>query len=93
MPRNRPQRPPHVPLRSSAVTRTESGPDGEWLVRTVSATSAVKDYRCPGCDQVIPAGVPHLVAWPADGYGSAEDRRHWHSPCWGARRHRRPGRR
>ena len=93
MARNRPRRDPHVPLRSAALTRAESAPDGEWLVRTVSGSAAVKDYRCPGCDQLIVAGTPHVVAWPAGAYGSVEDRRHWHAPCWTARARRRPGRR
>jgi hypothetical protein len=93
MARRRPQREEHVPLRSAAFTRREVASDGEWLVRTVSANSAVKDYRCPGCDQVIRAGLPHVVAWPDDDHGSVTDRRHWHSPCWAARDRRRPARR
>ncbi|RJK98453.1 hypothetical protein D5H78_04445 [Vallicoccus soli] len=52
-----------------------------------------KAYRCPGCDQEVAAGVPHVVAWPADelaGLGGPGDRRHWHTPCWSARGRRRP---
>ncbi|RAY15776.1 hypothetical protein DPM19_08355 [Actinomadura craniellae] len=71
------------------LERTEDGPDGEWIVRVVSGASAVKAYRCPGCDQEIPPGTGHLVAWPAD-VGSIEDRRHWHQPCWRARTRRGP---
>lgn len=56
----------------------------------VSGANATKAYRCPGCDQEIPAGMPHLVAWPASGLGGAEDRRHWHRPCWEARLRRVP---
>ncbi|MFC5996605.1 hypothetical protein ACFQE5_20570 [Pseudonocardia hispaniensis] len=94
MPRsNPPRRRPHVPLRSAAITRTHSGADGDWLVRSVPGSASLKDYRCPGCDQVIPAGTGHVVAWPAGEYGSVEDRRHWHAPCWDARERRRPGRR
>lgn len=65
----------------------------EWRVRAVTGAAAGKAYRCPGCDQEIPAGVPHLVVWPADpiGFGGVEDRRHWHTPCW--RTGRRPTRR
>ncbi len=76
MPRsNRPRRsqrrqPDYVPLRSAAVTRTERAADGEWLVRSVPGSSSVKDYRCPGCDQLIPAGTGHLVTWPAGDWGS-----------------------
>ena len=53
-------------------------------------------YRCPGCDQEIALGVPHVVVWPADDRGESgwggrvDDRRHWHTPCWNARANRRP---
>jgi hypothetical protein len=70
--------------------RTEDGPDGEWNVRMIAGANAVKPYRCPGCDQEIPPGVGHIVAWPADGWGDADDRRHWHRPCWQARGRRGP---
>ena len=73
--------------------RTESHPDGEWIVRQVSAAQATKHYRCPGCDHEIRPGVPHVVAWPAEEHGSVADRRHWHAPCWGARDRRGPTRR
>jgi hypothetical protein len=65
----------------------------EYRVRAVSgAASAAPDrpYRCPGCDQLLPAGVGHLVAWPADDL-DASDRRHWHTACWSARDRRTPG--
>lgn len=68
----------------------ESGPDGDWIVRHVNGTAATKTYRCPGCAQEIPPGAAHLVAWPADGLGGLEDRRHWHVSCWRARDRRRP---
>ncbi|MDP9398291.1 MAG: ATP/GTP-binding protein [Actinomycetota bacterium] len=72
--------------------RVEDGPDGQWVMRTVP-TGGAKTYRCPGCDQAIPPGVPHVVAWSADrpvvGAGP-EDRRHWHTSCWRARSSRRP---
>ncbi len=93
MGRSRRPREEHVPLRSATLTRTESGPDGEWSVRSLTASPSGRTYRCPGCDQEIPAAVPHLVVWPAGEYGSVDDRRHWHAPCWAARAHRRPGRR
>jgi hypothetical protein len=80
-----------VPLRSAALTRRESGPDGEWVVRSVPGSSSTKDYRCPGCDQLVRAGTGHLVTWPAAEHGSVEDRRHWHVACWGARLRRGPG--
>ncbi len=83
----------HVPLRSAAATRVEVAADGWWQVRRVSGASATRDYRCPGCDQVVTAGTPHVVAWPAGEYGSVDERRHWHTPCWDARGRRGPGRR
>jgi hypothetical protein len=70
----------------------ESWPDGDWVVRMVPGAAAVKSYRCPGCDQEIPPGVAHLVAWPSLIPGPSE-RRHWHRPCWQRRMQRQPGRR
>ncbi|MGP3949689.1 ATP/GTP-binding protein [Streptomyces sp. 7N604] len=55
----------------------------EWMVRQISGSAAAKHYRCPGCDQEIPPGVPHVVAWPQE--GPVDDRRHWHRACWNAR--------
>jgi hypothetical protein len=77
------------PLRSDIVPLTESGPDGEWSVRAVPGAATTKTYRCPGCDQEIRPGLPHVVAWPM---GAEDDRRHWHTPCWSARLNRRSGR-
>ncbi|MBP2476822.1 hypothetical protein JOF53_005694 [Crossiella equi] len=73
--------------------RTESGPDGDWIVRSVPGSQTTKTYRCPGCDHEVRPGTAHLVAWPADELGSAADRRHWHSGCWQARGRRGPTRR
>nr|WP_083467175.1 hypothetical protein [Kibdelosporangium sp. MJ126-NF4]CTQ92400.1 FIG00997641: hypothetical protein [Kibdelosporangium sp. MJ126-NF4] len=78
---------------SASLQRSESGPDGEWYVRNVSGTATTKTYRCPGCDHEIRPGTPHVVTWPADDYGSVEQRRHWHRACWEARSRRRPTRR
>ena len=69
---------------------TQSWPDGDWVIRLVPGASAAKAYRCPGCDQEIPAGTPHLVAWPALTPG-LDTRRHWHRACWQRRLDRRPG--
>jgi hypothetical protein len=71
-------------------TRVETHPDGEWYVRSFTGSSATKDYRCPGCDQVIRPATPHIVAWSADDPQGAEFRRHWHTSCWSARDRRRP---
>jgi hypothetical protein len=65
--------------------RHESGPDGDWWVRSVTGAAATKSYRCPGCDHEIKPATPHVVAWPDD----SADRRHWHTPCWTARARRR----
>ncbi|HWM39274.1 MAG TPA: ATP/GTP-binding protein [Streptomyces sp.] len=64
------------------LERTEEWRGEEWAVRQVGG-SAGKQYRCPGCDQEIPVGVPHVVAWPR--MGDVDDRRHWHKACWNAR--------
>lgn len=64
--------------------------DGDWVVRRVTGSAATKAYRCPGCDQEIRPATPHVVAFPADGLGGLEDRRHWHTPCWQARGRRGP---
>ena len=73
--------------------RIVSSADGQWSVRHITAGGAVKTYRCPGCDQEIAVGVPHIVAWPADERGDLGDRRHWHTGCWSARDRRGPTRR
>jgi hypothetical protein len=73
----------------------ETGADGyDYEVRAIAGPRATKLYRCPGCDQQIALGTPHLVVWPADGGESAgDDRRHWHTPCWARRATRGPTRR
>ncbi|WP_329312087.1 ATP/GTP-binding protein [Streptomyces sp. NBC_01262] len=65
------------------MQRTESWQGEEWFVRPIAGSTAGKHYRCPGCDQEIPPGVGHLVAWPE--YGGVDDRRHWHRACWNAK--------
>jgi hypothetical protein len=74
-------------LRTDGIAMTESGPDGDWVVRTVSGEAATKTYRCPGCDHEVLPGTPHVVAWRD---GDEGNRRHWHRPCWQARSRRRP---
>ena len=64
----------------------ESGPDGEWVVRTQPSNDG-KTYRCPGCDHEIRPGTPHVVVWRP---GQQDMRRHWHTPCWRARGRRAP---
>ena len=55
-----------------------------YVVRPVTGAATVKTYRCPGCDQEIRPGVPHVVVWP-HGETDAGSRRHWHTACWDAR--------
>ncbi|MFC4555960.1 hypothetical protein [Georgenia faecalis] len=82
----------HTPLdpdRLRGIARTEHGPGGEeYVVRQVRGSE--KAYRCPGCDQLVPPGVSHVVAWPSDHLLGAQaalaDRRHWHTSCWSGRR-------
>ncbi|QKW09205.1 ATP/GTP-binding protein [Streptomyces sp. NA04227] len=63
---------------------TETWQGEQWYVRHVAgASSAGKTYRCPGCDQSIGSGQPHVVAWPE--YGGVDERRHWHKSCWNAK--------
>ncbi|MCW4354610.1 ATP/GTP-binding protein [Hoyosella sp. YIM 151337] len=81
------------PVSNSSVfgTSVQTGPgakaDDDYAVRTVTGAAATKTYRCPGCDQTIAVGTPHVVAWPIS-TGGASERRHWHSGCWKARRTR-----
>ncbi len=65
-------------LRVPAGERVEDG----HVVRAVAGTASARPYRCPGCDQQLPAGTAHVVAWPE---GRPDDRRHWHTACWSAR--------
>jgi hypothetical protein len=54
----------------------------EWAVMdgvTVRAVTGDKPYVCPGCNQDIRPGTPHLVVLIE---GDVEGRRHWHTPCW-----------
>jgi hypothetical protein len=53
-------------------------PEG-WHLRVIQPAAAVKEYRCPGCNQEIRVGTRHVVAWRD---GAPDDRRHWHAPCW-----------
>ncbi|HVE74443.1 MAG TPA: ATP/GTP-binding protein [Mycobacteriales bacterium] len=64
--------------RPRGVDRVEDG----WVVRNLTGGEASRAYRCPGCDQEMPAATPHVVAWPE---GNPDDRRHWHTACWRAR--------
>ena len=90
MSRRRPVRPHPRP----GIDHVEQWPDGDWVVRQLTGSTATKPYRCPGCTQLIPPATPHVVAWPVEGGtlsgGGAGERRHWHTGCWRARDRRRP---
>lgn len=50
-----------------------------WQVRLIQPAKALKEYRCPGCNQEIRPATKHVVAWRES---TEEERRHWHLPCW-----------
>ncbi|ONK11145.1 ATP/GTP-binding protein [Streptomyces sp. MP131-18] len=84
--RNRPRAagpPPGARGADYGIERSDLWQGEEWVVRPITGGAAAKHYRCPGCDQEIPPGVPHVVTWPRA--GAVDDRRHWHGPCWNAR--------
>ena len=76
---------PARPLGSGHSTAALKG-DGRYVVRSVSGAAAAKQYRCPGCNQVIPTATPHVVVWPDVpsllAQSGLEERRHWHTACW-----------
>jgi hypothetical protein len=76
----------------AGIARRESAPDGEWMVRTMTARNAEKTYVCPGCSTTVPPGIAHLVVWKDDHlFGAAAglaERRHWHTNCWISRSYR-----
>jgi len=92
MPRANRRRDESAPLdlgrATAGVPRREGYAGLDWFVRAVA--SAERSYLCPGCQQGVGA-ERHVVAWPAEGVGGADHRRHWHSTCW-ANRHTRPPR-
>ena len=71
---------------NGAVLKT----DGRWIVRNVAGATTTKQYRCPGCNQILAPGTPHVVVWPDVpsllSESGVEERRHWHSVCWQRRR-------
>jgi hypothetical protein len=74
---------PEPPAGAEPVAAVEwAGVD--YAVRPVTGSATDKTYRCPGCDQEIRPGTPHVVAWPVGDLDAAY-RRHWHTACWRAR--------
>jgi hypothetical protein len=66
------------------VDSTQPWRGEQYVVRALTGSASTKPYRCPGCDQEIRAGTPHVVVWPEHD-GAADHRRHWHNACWRAR--------
>jgi hypothetical protein len=70
----------------SGFRRVEHRRGETYIVQPISARSARKEYRCPGCSLVVAVGTAHVVAWQEDSImGVAQavaDRRHWHTHCW-----------
>ena len=64
------------PLRAPDLVA--AAPEG-WQVRLIQPASAIKEYRCPGCNHEIRVGTKHVVVWRE---GSEDHRRHWHFGCW-----------
>jgi len=87
--RRRNQAPRYVlPKDGSTFIGTQEMEGPSWTsgeifkVRQIGSAAATKYYICPGCNQNIPPGVAHVVAWPRDTGRGADDRRHWHKHCW-----------
>lgn len=85
--KKRPWGAPHVELdadRARGGRSTTSRRGNEWTVQHVK--SSERTFTCPGCNQVIVVGTPHVVAWVNDSIFGAQaglaDRRHWHGGCW-----------
>lgn len=78
------------PLLGGGSQRRETKREGDFVVRTMSAHQAVKEYRCPGCQQRVAPGTAHVVAWPVTAPLGSESglevRRHWHTHCWRSQR-------
>ena len=78
------------PLSSSSHAAAVDKADGRWMLQTMPAEAATKEYRCPGCQQLIALGTPHVVVWPQvptlGSLRAVDERRHWHTSCWNRRR-------
>lgn len=69
--------PPDVPERPRGTAPAWASTPGV-VVQAVTGERG-KVYVCPGCNQDIRPGTPHLVIVVQ---GDVEGRRHWHTPCW-----------
>ncbi|MBN2176735.1 MAG: hypothetical protein JW722_03660 [Demequinaceae bacterium] len=89
--RKRPYSEPHEEFDAERATggfpaRLEAGPGGEPYHVAVSRQTD-DTFVCPACGQDIAPRTNHVVAWAAGGlFGEGvaiEERRHWHTSCWG----------
>jgi len=63
-----------------ALTRRDEELDLEgYEVQHVDEDRAAKDYLCPECGNIVPAGQAHVIVWPLD---DSDLQRHWHRDCW-----------
>ncbi|MCE1179932.1 MAG: hypothetical protein LWW86_13020 [Micrococcales bacterium] len=87
MPRANRRRRDEVPLALGRLRgggeRRETHRGRSWFVRPLSGATSERAYLCPGCQHDIAPLTAHVVVWPADGMGGVDDRRHWHTRCWG----------
>lgn len=77
------------PLNVGAMRTAVQKYDGRWIVQQIVAGRSVKEYRCPECNRMIPAGTAHVVAWletpPIGATSPVEFRHHFHTSCWNRR--------
>lgn len=77
---------PDVSRLANGGARRQSRRGREWFVREIPAHRAEKAYRCPDCQQEIPQGQAHVVAWSAEHMfgddAAVRERRHYHAHCW-----------
>ena len=82
------EEPRFLPRDGGALLGSQTVPGPSWtngepfIMRHIGSSAAQKYYVCPSCNQNIPPGVAHIVAWPRDSGRQGDDRRHWHRHCW-----------
>ncbi len=88
--RRREDAPLNVERALGGLTTRQTFGGRDWHVRRLTGATSERAYVCPGCQQQVGPGTPHVVVWPAEGVGGIDHRRHWHTPCWAARNRRQP---
>jgi hypothetical protein len=79
MPRRNRRDPAFVDPPEAPPARSAAPAWAELEGHDVRQVGGGKEYRCPGCDHPVRAGVWHLVVVPQ---GAPDARRHWHTECW-----------